>query len=318
MPHKEDSTTSISITQLHPTFAAEVRGVDFSQEIPPEVFQEIYEAITKYGVVKFPNTSLADASHVAFAARFGELDDVTPYTKQGKKHRLDFEQLFDVSNLLDDGSVAPLDSHRAAMNKGNSLFHVDSSFNPRRGGYSLLRAHELPPKGTGGATEYADARTAFDELPEDLKKELLEQDYVACHSLYHSRKTAAPGFLPDINPEEHFMSRHKLVQRHDPSGRMNLYIASHVHHIEGVSPEKSKQLIDTLYKHACDPKYTVAIEWTNNGDLILWDNTCVMHRATGGSFAGKYVRDMRRATVHDGSVHAWGLNEQSSDRMGYP
>ena len=68
-------------------------------------------------MVKFPNTGLDDANHVAFAARFGELDDVTPYTKQGKKHRLAFEQLFDVSNLLDDGSVAPLDSHRAAMNK---------------------------------------------------------------------------------------------------------------------------------------------------------------------------------------------------------
>lgn len=210
MPHKEESLT---VTELHPTFAAEVRGVDFSKPIPPDVFDEIHQAISKYGVVKFPNTGLDDAGHVAFAAKFGELDDVTPYTQHGKKHRLPFDQLFDVSNLLEDGSVAPLDSHRAAMNKGNSLFHVDSSFNPRRGGYSLLRAHELPPKGTGGATEYADARTAFDELPEQLKKELLEKDYVACHSLYHSRKTASPEALPGIKPEEHFMSRHKLVQR---------------------------------------------------------------------------------------------------------
>lgn len=126
------------------------------------------------------------------------------------------------------------DSHRAAMNKvctyaptlqiqcssvqGNSLFHVDSSFNPRRAGYSLLKAHQLPPKGAGGATEYADTRTAFDELPEDLKQELLDQDYVACHSLYHSRKTAAPDALPGLNPEDHFMSRHRLVQRKSHSG----------------------------------------------------------------------------------------------------
>lgn len=64
-----------------------------------------------------PMVVLDDAGHVAFARKFGELDDVTPYTKLGKKHRLDFEELFDVSNLLEDGSVAPLDSHRAAMNK---------------------------------------------------------------------------------------------------------------------------------------------------------------------------------------------------------
>jgi alpha-ketoglutarate-dependent 2,4-dichlorophenoxyacetate dioxygenase len=174
------------------------------------------------------------------------------------------------------------------------MFHVDSSFNPRRAGYSLLRAHELPPPGQGGNTEYADTRAAYDDLSEDLKQELLDNDYVACHSLYHSRKLASPESLPGINPEDHFMSKHKLVQRHEPSGRMNLYIASHAHHIEGVSPEKSKELLAKLYKHACQPKYVVSIDWQNNTDLLLWDNTCVMHRAAGGSFEGKYVRDMRR------------------------
>ena len=68
-------------------------------------------------MIAFRDTGLDDAGHVAFSRRFGELDDVSPYTKQGKKHRLAFEELFDVSNLLEDGSVAPLDSHRAAMNK---------------------------------------------------------------------------------------------------------------------------------------------------------------------------------------------------------
>lgn len=67
----------------------------------------------------FRQTGLDDASHVKFAALFGELDDVTPYTKLGKKHRLSTEQLFDVSNLTDEGTIAPLDSHRAAMNRVN-------------------------------------------------------------------------------------------------------------------------------------------------------------------------------------------------------
>lgn len=167
---------------------------------------------------------------------------------------------------------------------------MDSSFNPRRGSYSLLRAYELPPQGTGGNTEYADTRQAFDDLPEDLKNELVENDYIACHSLYHSRKTASPEFLKCIEPLDHPMSRHRLIQRHEPSGRMNLYIASHVHHIEGASPEKSKQLIETLYGHATQQKYVVSLDWRYDGDLIMWDNTCVMHRATGGSFEGTYER----------------------------
>lgn len=177
------------------------------------------------------------------------------------------------------------------MNKGNSLFHVDSSFNPRRAGYSLLRAHELPPKGTGGATEFADTRTAFEELDEDLKQELLERDYVACHSLYHSRKLAAPEALSGLKPEEHFMGRHRLVQRHEGSGgRWNLYVASHVHHLENVDPEESRRVVERVYGHACQEKFVVSVEWEDEGDLVVWDNTCVMHRSTGGSFEGRFRR----------------------------
>jgi alpha-ketoglutarate-dependent 2,4-dichlorophenoxyacetate dioxygenase len=202
--------------------------------------------------------------------------------------------------------------------QGNTLFHVDSSFNPRRAGYSLLRAHEIPPPGTGGNTEFADSRTAFDDLPRAMKEELTRNDYVACHSLWQSRKLASPEAFTDVEPQDFFMSRHKLVQKHEPSGRMNLYIAAHVHHVEGLPTAESDALVAELFAHATQPKYVLSVEWKNNGDLVIWDNTCVMHRAVPGGFSHKYRRDMRRATVHDGSVHAWGLNEHSDVRQGLP
>lgn len=244
---------------------------------------------------------------------------MTPYAKGGKPLRLASPYLFDVSNLETDGSVAPVTSHRHAMNKGNTLFHVDSSFNPRRAGYSLLRAAQLPPQECrGGATEFADSRTAFDELPEELREELKRKEYVGAHSLMHSRKTACPEYLADLDPEAHFMSRHRLVQVHEPSGRWNLYIASHLHHIEGLEKSESDALRDKLYRHATQDRYVVSVDWENEGDLVIWDNTCVMHRATAGDYEGKFPRDMRRATVHDGSSQAWGLNEQSDLRQAFP
>lgn len=202
--------------------------------------------------------------------------------------------------------------------QGNDLFHVDSSFNPRRAGYSLLLAHELPPSGMGGHTAFADTRTAFDDLSPELKEELLDNDYVACHSMHHSRKLAAPEAFAAVNPLDYPMGRHKLVQCHEPSGRMNLYIAAHVHHIEGLAPEKSAALFDHLFKHATREANTVEIEWQKPGDLVLWDNTCTMHRAVGGPFLRKYKRDMRRTTVHDSSSTAWGLNEHTDVRQGLP
>lgn len=278
-------------------------------------------SLPQYGVLVFRKTSLTDETHIDLAARFGELDDITPYIKLGKPNRLASPYIFDVSNLEADGSVAPITSHRHAMNKGNTLFHVDSSFNPRRAGYSLLRAAQLPPPDCrGGATEFADSRTAFDDLPKDLKEELKKKNYVAAHSLIHSRKTASPEYLADIDPEAHFMSRHRLVQIHEPSGRWNLYIASHLHHIEDIEGGRpaSDALREKLYRHATQKKYVVSVDWENEGDLMVWDNTCVMHRATTGDYEGKYARDLRRATVHDGSSQAWGLNEQSDVRQGYP
>jgi alpha-ketoglutarate-dependent 2,4-dichlorophenoxyacetate dioxygenase len=146
----------------------------------------------------------------------------------------------------------------------------------------------------------------------------MAKDYIVHHSLLHSRKVASPDFFAHVNPLAHPMGRHQLVQCHEPSGRMNLYIAAHAHHIEGMEPKASTALLHQLYEHAKQPKYVFEIEWESPGDLVLWDNTCTMHRAVGGAFEGKYLRDMRRATVHDRSSRAWGLNEHTNIRQGLP
>lgn len=88
----------------------------------------------------FRNTGLDDDRHVAFASLFGELDDVTPYTKLGKKHRLSTPYLFDVSNLTDEGTVAPLDSHRAAMNKVRLDLHLLTTHDMTRSSDNSARA----------------------------------------------------------------------------------------------------------------------------------------------------------------------------------
>lgn len=195
---------------------------------------------------------------------------------------------------------------------------MDSSFNPRRAGYSLLRAAELPPRGLGGETEFADCRSAFEDLDTHLQDYLREGDFIAAHSLWHSRKLASPTTFAEINPEDYPMGRHRLVQMHEGSGRETMYIASHIHHIEKLDSEVSRALVEQLLSHATQGRYVVRVEWENVGDLVVWDNTSVMHRAVGGEFEGRFRRDMRRATVHDGSEAAWGLNERSQVRQGLP
>ncbi|KAF2012472.1 taurine catabolism dioxygenase [Aaosphaeria arxii CBS 175.79] len=302
---------TISIKELHSTFAAEVIGADF-HNMSDKQLKEIKSAMAKYGVLVFRQTEMSDDEHVAFSAKLGELDNVKRYLTGGRKLRYKHFELFDAGNVDEDGNVIHPDAPRSHYNKGNALFHVDSSFNPRRASWSLLRAVKLPPPNTGGETAFADSRAAFDDLDEDTKNQLLEKDYIGAHTLLHSRKLGSPEFFADLDPTSQPMTRHRLVQTHEPSGRKNLYIAAHCHHLEtdeGPLPEnESNALLKKLMDHVTSPKHVLHVDWINTGDMIAWDNTCVLHRATGGGFEGKHIRDVRRTTVHDDSPTAWGLN----------
>ncbi|KAJ5414021.1 hypothetical protein N7509_000648 [Penicillium cosmopolitanum] len=294
-------------------FGAEITGLDFANGVTDEGYMFIEDAIKKHGFAVVRQTKLVDETHLELARKFGELDDVTPYNKAGREHRLKYNELFDVGNVDVDGSIVDLSSPRGEANKGNALFHTDSSFNPRRAGYSLLLAHELPPSGTGGSTAFADMRAAYRDLEPEFKKLLHEKKFIARHSILHSKKMAAPECFKDVEPTDYFMSRHWLLQVHERTGIPTIYLAKHIHSLEG-----SLSILDRLFDHATQDEYVVEVEWKNVGDMIVWDNTCTMHRAVSGEFVTKYRRDMRRATVHDDSSLAWGFNERSNERMGLP
>jgi len=126
---------------------------------------------------------------------------------------------------------------------------------------------------------------------------------------------AAPDFFKDVDPTTFKMNKHHLIQQHEPSSRMNLYIAAHAHHIEGMPAGQSSDLLKQLMEHATQEKYRMSVQWNNVGDLVIWDNTAVMHRA--GKMTGRYARDMRRTTVHDDSSQAWGLNQEGEKNPGF-
>ncbi|KAF2868445.1 hypothetical protein BDV95DRAFT_630640 [Massariosphaeria phaeospora] len=310
---------NITVRELHPTYGAEIIGADF-QNMSEEQFKELTAAMAKYGVLVFRSTGMDDDDHVAFSRKLGELDNVKRYLAEGRKLRYKHYELFDAGNVDEEGNVLSPDSPRAHAGKGNGLFHVDSSFNPRRASWSLLRSVILPPPGTGGETEFADSRTAWDNLDESFKKELLQKDYIGAHTYLQSRKSGSPEYFKDIDPTASPMTRHKLIQTHEPSGRKNIYIAAHMHHLETASgplPEaESAALAKKLMDHVTQPRHVLRVDWLNKGDMIAWDNTSVLHRATGGSFEGKHVRDVRRTTVHDDSPTAWGLNN-GQEAQGY-
>ena len=141
------------LAPLHPIFAAEITGLDFSSGAGALPQRDLKTAIDQYGVVVYRNSKpLTDDQHVAFSALFGPVEVGPMFKIQGDKKRIDNPALVDVGNLDADGNIMKPDNRRMLFRKGDRLWHADMSFHPNRATYSLLLGHEIPPEGAGGDT----------------------------------------------------------------------------------------------------------------------------------------------------------------------
>jgi alpha-ketoglutarate-dependent 2,4-dichlorophenoxyacetate dioxygenase len=285
---------TLAARPVGPSFDAEVTGVDFSRPLDSGAVAEIVTAMDRYAVCVFRGTALRDDSHIAFSRQLGKLEHA-PRLFGKALTRFDRPELFDAGNLDASGNILA-DERRRAYNKGNALWHTDSSFNTRRASYSLLLAHEVPP--VGGDTEFADMRAAYDALPAALQTKI--EPLWAEHWLWHSRMLAGYPEPTDAERAAKPPARHKLVQVHPGSGRKTLYLASHASHIVGWPVEAGRRLLQELIEFATRPQFVQAVSWKQRGDLVIWDNRCTMHRATPFEDT-VYRRDMRRTTVYDAS-----------------
>jgi alpha-ketoglutarate-dependent 2,4-dichlorophenoxyacetate dioxygenase len=171
------------------------------------------------------------------------------------------------------------------------LWHSDSSFKPVPSLCSLLSARIVPPE--GGATEFASARAAYPSLPEALKARAART--IVVHDFAWSRDQVRPGFFTDRERAEYPPVRHPLVRTNPVNGRPALFLGAHASHVEGLAVEEGRALLRTLLEHVTQPQFCYRHEWTE-GDLVIWDNRCVLHRATPFD-AVRHRRLMQRTTV---------------------
>jgi len=282
---------ALEISLLHPTFGGEVSGIDLAIAPDANTVAALREAMDRYAVLVFPAQHLTDENQIEFARLFGTLERSAFTYRPGTTHRLKQPEMVDVSNLdASTGTPLPSDARHRMINLGNRLWHTDSSFKSPCGALSMLYAHAVPP--TGGETEFADMRSAYDSLPAETRAGL--DGLAAEHSLMHSREKL--GFT-DFSPEERAAlpsACHPLVRTNPRTGRKALYLASHASHIIGMPVADSRLLLMELIEHATAREFVYRHQW-RVGDLVVWDNRCTMHR--GRAFDESYPRDLRRVTT---------------------
>jgi alpha-ketoglutarate-dependent 2,4-dichlorophenoxyacetate dioxygenase len=275
---------TITATPISPRFGAEISGVDISRPLDPETIARLIALQDQWGVTVYRNTGLDDESQVAFAKNFGHLESLPPRDGRPRIY------LFNAGNLDANGEINRAPS-AMTYRKGDMIFHSDSSFMDLRTSYSMLRAVEVPA--SGGPTAFADTRTAYDDLPQDVKARI---ETLECeHSLWWSRKQGGADITHEMIEERH-RPVHKLVHVHTGSGRRTIYAGAHCYRVVGWGWDESRELIDYLNAHATQPEYVISVDYAV-GDMVIWDNLATFHRGAGFNWDER--RDMRRATVRE-------------------
>src|SRR5882757_2713458 len=282
---------AISIYPITPTFAAEIGDVDLSRPLAAEV-ATIKQAFWDYAVLIFPEQSLTEEQHLAFAKYIGPIEPTIGAYRPDSKLRLPPE-LVDISNLNIKNEIWGEKSRLRGLQMGNRLWHTDSSFKYLPARASLLYARTIAP--VGGHTEFADMRAAYEALDESIKRKL--DGLIAEHALAYSRRRTGFSEFSESERKELPPVPQVVVRTIPENGRRSLYVASHIGRIIGMRDDDAIALVDRLIAHPTQRQFVYTHRWRLH-DLVMWDDRCTMHHGTDYDDL-RWTRDMHRATVSD-------------------
>jgi len=268
---------------LTPKLGARIEGLPLSEEMSDATFDALYAAFLRYQVLLFPSQDVPPGRQVALARRFGEVQ----VHVMNQYHADGYPELYRLSNLDEHGR--PNGKH---PDRGTLIWHTDGSWQRRTGHATIIYGEVMPE--TGGETHFCDMYGAYERLDDDWKKRI--ETMRAVHNLDFSR-TRRHGEEPMTEAQKRAAPPvdHPVVRTHPETRRRCLYLGDHAESVVGMPYDDGRALIDDLNARAVHADLTYEHHWTA-GELILWDNRCVMHRATPYDPATQ-KRVIRRCTV---------------------
>ncbi|MCY7397056.1 MAG: TauD/TfdA family dioxygenase [Nocardioides sp.] len=233
-------------------------------EIGPEQVRELKDLLGRHGVVVLPGQEVDDDTFLGFLQQFGELTFST-----GETPVPGHEDLNLISNV---GRTTP----------PRSTFHVDTTYVRTPPAYTALRAVQIPEK--GGETLFTDQYAAFETLPADVRERLEGR------SITH----VVTGL--ELSEEDETSAEHPVFRPHPTTGRPVLYLstAARCAALSGMAPDEAAETVALLLEHSTREDNTLRHAWSP-GDVVMWDNGCVMHRADHADVIGDRV--MHRGMV---------------------
>ena len=291
----------IKVKKLGKHLGAEISGVDLSRPIDDDTFSQISKAFFDNQVVVFRGQQLAPEQQIAFTRRFGVLEQHVRKESRLPGH----PEILVVSNVVrDDGT--PIGAQDAGR-----FWHSDLSYKREPSLLSALYAIEVPVRdGTVlGDTEFASTVAAYEALPEDKKQRLQRLNNVHSYVYYRNKNRQAQlqenergaSEVTELELSEDQLravpdSEVPVVRTHPVTGRKGLFInEAHTSHIPGLPAPEGTALLQEICAHVIKPEFRYRHHW-KTGDLLMWDNVAVQHKATF-DYALPLRRLMYRTTV---------------------
>ena len=271
------------VRPLTPKVGARIVGVELADEIDDALFRSIYRAFLRYQLLLFGPQPLPPANQVAFARHFGNVQ----VHVMNQYHADGFPELYRLSNLDERGQ--PTGKH---PDKGTLAWHTDGSWQRVTGQATIIYGEIVPE--VGGETHFCDMYGAYERLSPQWKARIA--NLRAVHNLDFSRnRRHGEDPMTDEQRRATPPVDHPIVRTHPETGRKCLYLGDHAEHIVGMPYDQGRALIDELNALAIHPDLTYEHHW-KPGELMVWDNRCLLHRATAYDPATQR-RVVRRCTV---------------------
>ena len=268
---------------LSDVFGVEILAIDMEEAIGPEIFPKIYEAFLDHQLILFRDVDLPPETQVAFAQSFGEVQVHVLDQYHGYGH----PEIYLLTNLDSHGN--PRGMHPA---RGTMHWHTDLSWRPRTGLATMMYSETVPTE--GGETHFCDMYGAYLSLSEDWIARLTGMN--AIHNIDFSR-TRRHGEDP-MTAEQRAKAppvAHPILRTHPETHRKAFFLGDHAECVEGMDYEDGRNLIDELNTLATPEELVYLHRWEPR-QCIVWDNRCLMHRATNYDTANER-RVMRRCTI---------------------
>ena len=180
------------VTPFQTLFVAKITGVDLGRPIDEATQRAIERAMDTYAVCVLPGQHLEDEEQIAFSRLYGPLEVSKGIARKSgaacRKRRIAYSEIFDISNLDENGGIRAEQDARSSLLQVTELWHTDLSFRQGSAKWSMLHAKVIPP--AGGDTEFADTRAAYDALPDAMKRRL---EGLSPSIPYGTRRPSAAG-----------------------------------------------------------------------------------------------------------------------------